>query len=527
MPLPIPHSSQPPAAAASDPWWGVERNALLLLVHHDANVRESVARLLTGLWTVTATADRETALSLARATPPALILTDVTAPGLDSRELLQQLRGDERLRSVPVIVLAARDDVPPPEEPFVSADDYLFQPFTARELLARVATHLELARLRREAEVAKRSREEFLALLGHELRNPLAPIVTALQLMRLRGDQTLEKERTIIERQVDHVVRLVDDLLDVSRITRGKVQLKRQPLELARVVAQGIELASPLIEQRQHRLIVEMPQEGLLLDGDATRLPQVVANLLTNAAKYTEPNGEIVVAGTRLGRPGHEQVELRVRDNGIGLSSTILPRVFDLFIQERQTIERAHGGLGLGLAIVRSLVELHGGTVEARSEGPGRGSEFIVRLPAVPVSAYRLPEPRDLPSPALPADAGRVLIVDDNADAAEMICQSVQLMGYRAEIAYDGPAALRLAEHFCPDVALLDIGLPVMDGYELARQLRKLPGLGGVRLIAITGYGQEADRRNAEAAGFERHLVKPIQLEQLREVLDAAVERRA
>jgi signal transduction histidine kinase len=517
MSLSISYSSQPAtASAAGDPRGKADRNALLLLVHHDPETRERLIRLLTDYWTVTATADPETALALARSTPPALILTDLTVP-------LQRFHETEALRSVPVIVLANRNDLPESDEAFVGADDYLLEPFSSRELLSRISVHLELARPRREAEAAKRSREEFLALLGHELRNPLAPIVTALQLMRLRGDQTLEKERTIIERQVDHVVRLVDDLLDVSRITRGKVQLKRQPLELAQVVAEAIEMASPLIEQRQHRLSVEIPQEGLLLDGDATRLPQVVANLLTNAAKYTEPHGEIEVTGALVGPAKYRQVELRVRDNGIGLSPTLLPRIFDLFIQERQTIERSHGGLGLGLTIVRSLVELHGGTVEARSAGLGQGSEFIVRLPAIPVSAYHLPEPRDLPSPALPADAGRVLIVDDNTDAAEMICQSVQLMGYRAEVAYDGPTALRLAERFRPDVALLDIGLPVMDGYELARQLRELPGLGDVRLIAITGYGQEADRRNAEAAGFERHLVKPVQLDQLREFLEGAI----
>jgi PAS domain S-box-containing protein len=372
---------------------------------------------------------------------------------------------------------------------------------------------------RADAEVASRSKDEFLAMLGHELRNPLAPIVTALQLMRLRGDETLAKERTVIERQVHHLIRLVDDLLDVSRITRGKVELKRERIEIAEVVAKAIEMASPLIEQRQHRLTVDVPRQGLAVDADAVRLAQVVANLLNNAAKYTEPNGGIAVLAERDGGA----VVLRIRDTGIGLSAEMLPRIFDLFVQERQAIDRAQGGLGLGLAIVRVLVELHGGTVEARSEGQGKGAELIVRLPAA--------EAGDRLAPASPArveteiatlpGALRVLVVDDNLDAAELLATSVQMMGHLARVAHDGPAGLRIAAELRPDVALLDIGLPVMDGYELARHLRELPGLESIRLIAVTGYSQEADRAEAAAAGFERHLVKPIRLEQLREALGA------
>ncbi|HEX4498508.1 MAG TPA: ATP-binding protein, partial [Thermoanaerobaculia bacterium] len=372
---------------------------------------------------------------------------------------------------------------------------------------------------RADAEVASRSKDEFLAMLGHELRNPLAPIVTALQLMRLRGDETLVKERTVIERQVHHLIRLVDDLLDVSRITRGKVELRRERIEISEVVAKAIEMASPLIEQRQHRLTVDVPRQGLAVDADAVRLAQVVANLLNNAAKYTEPNGAIAILAAREG----DEIALRIRDTGIGLSAEMLPRVFDLFVQERQAIDRAQGGLGLGLAIVRVLVELHGGTVEARSEGHGQGAEMLVRLPAA--------EAGDDPSPASPArvEAGiaalpgalRVLVVDDNLDAAELLATSVQMMGHLARVAHDGPAALQLAAELRPDVALLDIGLPVMDGYELARHLRALPGLESIRLIAVTGYSQEADRAEAAAAGFERHLVKPIRLEQLREALGA------
>ncbi|HEY0512116.1 MAG TPA: ATP-binding protein [Thermoanaerobaculia bacterium] len=372
---------------------------------------------------------------------------------------------------------------------------------------------------RADAEVANRSKDEFLAMLGHELRNPLAPILTALQLMRLRGDDTLLKERTVIERQVHHLIRLVDDLLDVSRITRGKIELKRERIEMAEIVAKAIEMASPLIEQRQHQLTVDVPRHGLAVEADAVRMAQVVANLLNNAAKYTEPHGHLAILAGREG----DAVVLRVGDTGIGLSAEMLPRVFDLFVQEHQALDRAQGGLGLGLAIVRVLIELHGGTVEARSEGHGQGSEFTVRLAAAALgdepSVDASPAEREA---AARPDALRVLVVDDNADAAELLATSVQMMGHLARVAHDGPTGLRIAAQFRPDVALLDIGLPVMDGYELARHLRALPGLAAVRLIAVTGYSQESDRLDAEAAGFERHLVKPIQLEQIEAVLALA-----
>jgi PAS domain S-box-containing protein len=369
---------------------------------------------------------------------------------------------------------------------------------------------------RAEAEVANRSKDEFLAMLGHELRNPLAPIVTALHLMRLRDDETLHRERTMIERQVNHLVRLVDDLLDVSRITRGRIELKRERIEMSEIVAKAIEMASPLIEQRQHQLILDVRHKGLVLEADAVRMAQVVANLLNNAAKYTEPHGTIAISAATEGG----EIVLRVRDTGIGLSAEILPRVFDLFVQERQALDRAQGGLGLGLAIVRTLVELHGGRVEARSGGHGCGSEFTVRLPPAA-------ETGDAPSGAPVRDresaphpgALRVLVVDDNQDAAELLAESVRMMGHAAHVAHDGPTGLRLAAQFRPDVALLDIGLPVMDGYELASHLRALPGLAAVRLIAVTGYDQEADRRHTERAGFERHLVKPIHFENLEEIL--------
>jgi signal transduction histidine kinase/response regulator of citrate/malate metabolism len=400
--------------------------------------------------------------------------------------------------------------------------DFVYQPIRAMsgavEGIAVIAFDVtNLAEAKRDAEAANRAKDEFLAVLGHELRNPLAPIVTALQLMTLRGDDTALKERAVIDRQVRHLVRLVDDLLDVSRIARGKVALRREPFELAEIVARAIEMASPLLEERQQNLSVRVPRSGLAVSGDLTRLAQVVLNLVTNAAKYTEPRGRIEVCAS-----AHDgQAVLRVLDSGVGISPDMLPRVFDLFAQEAQTFERSRGGLGLGLTIVRSLVELHGGTVEVQSEGLGRGSTFTVRLPLL--EALTAPQPvRRVGSVhrVPPAHRLRVLVVDDNADAAHLIAEVLALGGHTAHVALDAAAALKAADEFAPHVALLDLGLPVMNGYELATRLREAcPGSMPV-VIAITGYGQEEDRRRTERAGFRSHLVKPIDLEELQHLLE-------
>jgi signal transduction histidine kinase/DNA-binding response OmpR family regulator len=371
-----------------------------------------------------------------------------------------------------------------------------------------------LANARRAAEDANRAKDEFLAMLGHELRNPLAPILTALQLLRLRGVQAGERERTIIERQVRHLVGLVDDLLDISRITRGKVRLTRVPTQLSDAVARGIELASPLLEQHQHDLAVDIRTDGLGVLADPERLAQIVSNLLTNAAKYTPPGGQIRVSAALDG----DDVVLRVRDTGMGIDAEMLPRVFDLFTQDRQAIDRAQGGLGLGLAIVRSLVELHGGSVSAHSDGRGRGSEFVVRLPHLATDLVR-PLAEVEANPALAPSGIRVLVVDDNHDAALMLGEALTQAGHRTALAHDGLDALEVAIRFEPDVALLDIGLPVMDGFELARQIRSNPALTSTRLIAVTGYGQEHDRQRTQAAGFDAHLVKPVDIQQVSDLI--------
>ena len=392
----------------------------------------------------------------------------------------------------------------------------LIQDVTERVRLTdglRVARQ-ELERALEDARLANRRKDEFLAMLGHELRNPLAPIVTGLHLMRLREPTSpSDRERRIVERQVAHLVGLVDDLLDLSRVTRGKVQLRPERVELSTVVARALEMAGPLLEERGHALHVGVERVGLEVHGDPMRLAQVFANLLTNAAKYTEPNGHLsVVAET-----DPDEIRVRVRDDGVGIAPSVLPNVFDPFVQQPQSMDRNRGGLGIGLAIVRGLVELHGGRVGVTSE-LGQGSEFTVALPRTGQVRDASPGVRTARA-ARPLPEWRVLVVDDNRDAAELVAQALEIAGCRVDVAFDGPGALSLARHTAYQAALLDIGLPVMDGYELARHLREIPALAEIRLVAITGYGQEDDKRMAMEAGFDRHLVKPVALDELGAVL--------
>jgi signal transduction histidine kinase len=383
----------------------------------------------------------------------------------------------------------------------------------ATDVTAQVLAREHVDALRREAESANRAKDEFMAMLGHELRNPLSPIVTALQLLRLRGDRSREHE--LIERQVRHLVRLVDDLLDVARITQGKIELRKQRVEIAEIVVRAVESASPLLERRRLKLDVEVEPQGLLVDGDPDRLAQVFLNLVTNAAKYSEPESRVWITAQRRG----EWIRTTVMDQGIGLGADMLDKIFDTFVQHRQAIDRAGGGLGLGLSIVRSLVKLHGGQVSATSPGLGQGSTFIVDLPAAEAGelgdAARDTDPPVRPDQQLP----RVLVVDDNEDAAIMLADALRTLGFEVRTAHDGPGAVALAGEFRPDIALLDIGLPMMDGYEVARRLRETDSTAGVTLVALTGYGQESDRLRSEAAGFSAHLVKPVDLDELAKLL--------
>jgi CheY-like chemotaxis protein/two-component sensor histidine kinase len=333
--------------------------------------------------------------------------------------------------------------------------------------------------------------------------------------MRLRDDSRFQRERGVIERQVRHLARLVDDLLDVSRIARGMVELRKARVPLDQVISKAIEMAAPLLEERQQHLEVQLPP-GLLVEVDEVRLAQVVGNLLHNAAKFTEPKGQVWI--TAEPRPDEEQLVIRVADTGCGLSPELRPRLFEIFSQARGE-GASQGGLGLGLAIVRSLVELHGGTVSAHSQGLGHGSEFVIRLPQTP-DPRPLEPPEPSPSLARPRRRQRVLVVDDNVDAASYLAEALREAGHEVDCAHDGPQALRCAAHFGPQVALLDIGLPVMDGYELGQRLRLLPGLAELQLVAVTGYGQESDRARSAAHGFAAHLTKPVELDMLLHVLE-------
>jgi PAS domain S-box-containing protein len=359
-----------------------------------------------------------------------------------------------------------------------------------------------------------RRKDEFLAMLAHELRNPLAPIRNALHLMKHANGagSDLEAEREMVERQVLHMTRLVDDLLDVSRISRGKIELRKEPIELAAAVERTIGAIRPLIEEYHHELIVSLPPEPIRLEADPTRLEQVLWNLLNNAAKYTDPGGRIELIVEIEG----EMVALRVRDNGIGITPEMLPQIFDLFVQVERRLDRSQGGLGIGLSLVRNLVEMHGGSVTALSAGLGRGSEFVIRLPRLDVAGRRgapaaaPPTPADSPLPEQ-SHGFRILVVDDNEDSANSLAKLLRrVLGQNVEVAYDGASALERARIFHPDLVFLDIGLPGMDGYEVARRLRESPENRTPVLVALTGWGQEEDRRRSREAGFDRHLVKPI-----------------
>jgi signal transduction histidine kinase/CheY-like chemotaxis protein len=393
----------------------------------------------------------------------------------------------------------------------------------ATDLARRAGIAVENTQLYQALREADRRKDEFLATLAHELRNPLAPIRNSLQVLKMpRVDAaTAEKTREIMERQVHHLVRLVDDLLDVSRVMRGKIDLRRQQVELASVVARAVETAQPLIDAQGHRLDVTAPPESLRLDADPVRLAQVVSNLLTNAAKYTEANGRIRLTARREG----DEALLTVRDNGIGIAPDMLLHVFDLFVQADHATTKTQGGLGIGLTLVKNLVEMHGGSVTAHSRGLGEGSEFVVRLPLAKHEPL-LPEPEENNEKQIVSlkSGHRLLVVDDNHDAAESLAMLLQLQGHDVKVVNDGRSALEVAETFRPHLVFLDIGMPGMDGYEVACKLRQTPGLEKTTLAALTGWGQHSDRRRTAEAGFDHHLVKPPEPDEVERVV-AALER--
>ena len=499
--------------------------ATILVADDNADMRAYLVRLLSQYWRVEAVADGAAALASIRRQRPDLVLSDVMMPRLDGAGLLQALRSDDALRSVPMILLSARAGEESRVEGLQSgADDYLVKPFSARELLARVNSTLELARLRREAlEAVRRSEEalrqadrrkdEFLAMLGHELRNPLAPIRTAVQVLRLLGVQEphLNDARDIIDRQVTHICRLVDDLLDVSRITSGKIELRQEQVSVFEVIEMAVEATRQSLDAAAHTLSVNAGQD-VWVEGDRARLVQIFINLLTNAAKFTPPGGHIgVYCDCRDGR-----VSISVRDTGIGILAAAHERIFDLFQQEDVSLERAAGGLGIGLTLVKRIAEMHGGSVRVFSAGRGKGAEFVVTLPlheaAPPQVETAAATPGRVAGPLL------VLIVEDHEDAAASLQMLLELYGHVARVARNGVEALRMFEEMRPDVAFIDLGLPGIDGFGVAQRIHTA---GGKRplLVALSGYGQEEDKRRAQAAGFDVHMTKPLDLDRLKAVL--------
>jgi PAS domain S-box-containing protein len=475
----------------------------------------------------------------------------------EHRRLLRQ----QGFASAMVVPLAVRGQPFGAISLLIGEDGRRYQPadlLFAEDLARRAATFIDNARLFHQLQEADRAKDQFLAMLGHELRNPLAPIRNAVRLLQLRGaeEPDLVQARQVVERQVEHLSRLVDDLLDVSRITRGRIELRREPVNLVSVVQEAVDSCRPLVDARAHSLCLQLPEEPLEVDADPTRLVQVLTNLLQNAAKYTAPGGQITVAVRRVA----DQAAISVRDSGVGIPPDVLPRIFDAFAQADRSLDRAEGGLGLGLTLVRHLVEMHDGSIQVVSAGPGRGSEFIVRLPIRKTkdegrrtkdegrrtkdegrttiderretggrrpdmshaTAERLsPCPR-APTPRL--KGCRVLVVDDNVDAAQTLADILELWDFDVRAVHDGLAAVEAAQNFRPEVVVLDIGLPGIDGYQVARQLRQQDGMQHALLVAVTGYGQEQDRRRSRDAALDYHLTKPVEPEALRDLIARALE---
>lgn len=404
-----------------------------------------------------------------------------------------------------------------PSSPNFSNNDVIM----ATAFVSRAAIALENAVLHDELQAADHQKNSFLSMLAHELRNPLAPMRNAVQLLALKSpdEPDIQWIREVIDRQIVQMVRLVDDLLDISRITQGKIRLQCEPIELTTIVGHAVEASTPLIDARQHRLAVSLPGQSIWINGDLARLAQVLTNLLNNAAKYTDDEGQIWLTV----RCDDGLATISVRDTGIGIPPHMIHAIFDLFTQVDRTLDRSQGGLGIGLTLVKRLTEMHGGTVSATSEGTGLGAEFTVKLPILKDIA---------PTPTAIADLSpskewktTILVVDDNVDSADTMARLLQISGHRVHVAYDGKTGLTAAQSFEPNIILLDIGLPGMDGYAVARQLREHPATKDVLLIAMTGYGQHKDELRARQAGFDHHLIKPVEFNVFESILAIARER--
>jgi signal transduction histidine kinase len=503
----------------------------------------------------------------------AVILLDVNMPGMDGFETASLIHQHPRFEKTPIIFVTAVNvtDMDRLRGYKLGAVDYVMVPIIPEILRGKVLVLAELFRKRRELQLANRAlqvekareleslnaslrqanaelaarnmdlrneigeralaeerlrdadrrKDEFLATLAHELRNPLAPLLNALNIRRLSSPEVDDPLQALMERQMALLVRLIDDLLDVARITRGKLVLRRHPTTLEDVLHSAIETAMPFLEHGRHRLQLHLPTQPVPLDADGARLSQVFANLLNNAAKYSDPGSEIVLLASAL----DDSVEVQVRDHGIGLSEEQQQQIFELFSQADNAIERARGGLGIGLTLVRHLVEMHGGEVWAHSDGLGRGSEFHVRLPRE--SRMALPPPaKPTVEAALPlAGNHRALVVDDNRDAADTLAMMLELMGLQVRRLYEPQAVEAEFEAFAPDVVFLDVGMPGRSGYDVASALRAMPAGHDVLLVAVTGWGQPEDRRRTQAAGFDQHLVKPPELHMIRDICSGLGQR--
>jgi signal transduction histidine kinase/CheY-like chemotaxis protein len=387
----------------------------------------------------------------------------------------------------------------------------------AEALAQRAALVVENSRLYHELQDAARRKDEFLAMLGHELRSPLAPIRNAMEIFRSNGagDPELRKVTEMVERQIQQLTRLVDDLLDVSRVGHGKINLQMKPVDLEHVLALAVEISRPLIDARKHVLTVSLPRQAVEVDGDAGRLAQVVSNLLSNSAKYSDDGGRIALSVEAIG----DQAVLRVRDTGIGIEPAMLPRIFDLFTQVNGSTARSDGGMGIGLALVRNMIELHGGCVQAASAGLGFGTEFVVRLPLICKPPADGPAAHHSPCLTASAPTRRILLIDDNRDAADSMAMLLRLAGHDVRTAYTGQSALAVARLQRPDVVLCDISLPDICGFEVARRFREDLGLRDSLLVALSGYAEEEDRQRSQEAGFNAHLAKPVRLDSLQAIL--------
>ena len=510
---------------------GPDAHDRILLLAPTRKDETTTTALLTGAaFAVHACASLDDVISELRAGACAIVLAEESLAHGGAEQLRHVLQGQPRWSDLPLLVLTrpgASSVVSSHAAETLGNVTLLERPLRLATFLSAVRTaararqrQYEICRFLQERAAAEESlrraderKDEFLATLGHELRNPLAPLLSGVHLMRLlipEHERVLRVAATM-ERQIKHLVRLVDDLLEVSRITRGLVEVRRDPVDLLAVLNEAIETSRPALERGRHHLTIHVPGSPVPVAGDSVRLTQVFANLLTNAAKYTNEGGHIQVTATCDGA----FVSVSVKDDGIGLSRMHLDSVFDMFMQVDRSSRRAQGGLGIGLTLVRSLVRLHEGRVEARSQGPGTGSEFVVTLPLQghrPAVPTPVPPPRSLPN-------RRVLVVDDNEDAATMLAALLEGLGATVAVASSGPSALDQAEAFAPDAVVLDIGMPDMDGHELARRLRALPIGADMLLVALTGWGQHDDRERSRAAGFDEHVAKPIDASMLDRLL--------